>query len=117
MSPLVITIWIGNLFFDASGQLAFKAAARSTGEVQGLTHFLEAMRSAWTWFGLVAYLGEFVLWLAFLSFVPLSKAVLLSSANIFVVMLGGRLLFGEPITPRRGLAALLIISGVTLVGL
>ncbi len=117
MSPYVIAIWLGNLTCDAIGQLAFKAAACGTEEAAGLVHPLATIRNTWTWLGIVAYIGEFVLWLAFLSFVPLSTAILLGSVNILVVMVGGRLCFGEPLTLRRCIAAMLIIGGVVFVGL
>ncbi len=117
MSPLASALWLGNLLCDTGGQLAFKAAARGTGQAQGLAHWLALATDKWTWLGITAFVGEFILWLAFLSVVPLGMAVLLGSVNILAVMIGGRLLFGEAMTARRTAASLLIAGGVTLVGL
>ena len=71
----------------------------------------------WIWIGLLAYVAEILLWIAFLSLVPLSLGVLLGSLNIFCVLVGGRVFFGEKITKRRATAVTLIVIGVTLVGL
>ena len=60
---------------------------------------------------------EFVLWLAFISLVPLSDGVLLGSISIVVVMLLGRVFFRERLTPLRVLGILLVSLGVGIVGL
>lgn len=116
MSPLAASLLAGNLVCDATGQLVFKAAASATDTARG-PHLLAVLRSGWTWIGLMAYVGEFAMWLAFLSLEPLGKAVLLSTVNILLVMLAGRLFFDEPLTLRRSGAALLIMGGVALIGL
>jgi len=59
---------------------------------------------------------RFFSWLALLSFVPLSKAILIVSCDIVVVMLGGRVFFMEALSLPRIVAALLIGAGVALVG-
>jgi drug/metabolite transporter (DMT)-like permease len=117
MSPLATALWLGNLLCDTGGQLTFKAAAGATGAMHGLDRWRALLMNRWTWVGLVAFAGEFVLWLAFISLVPLGMAVLLGSVNILAVMVGGRMFFGEPLTPARTAASLLIASGVALVGL
>ncbi|EQD66179.1 membrane protein containing DUF6, transmembrane, partial [mine drainage metagenome] len=52
----------------------------------------------------------------FLSLVPLAEGVLLATLNMVTIMLGGRFLFGEKLTPRRLLGVGLIAAGVILVG-
>ena len=47
---------------------------------------------------------------------PLAEGVLLATLNMATVMLGGRLLFGERLTPRRMAGVALIAAGVILVG-
>ncbi len=59
---------------------------------------------------------EFLLGVAFLSLVPLSLAVLVGSVDILAVSIGGRLFFGEALTPRRTFSTILITLGVALVG-
>ena len=56
-------------------------------------------RRPWLWLGIGCYVLEFVLWLAFISLVPLSDGVLLGSISIVVVMLLGRVFFRERLTP------------------
>ena len=116
MSPLATFLWAANLVCDVAGQLAFKAAAISSGDAGGLARWRAVLTNRWTWLGILAFAGEFFLWLAFLSVVPLSLAMLVGSADIIAIMIGGRLLFGEAITTRRAVAAGLIAAGVTMVG-
>lgn len=116
MSPLAVALLAGNLACDATGQVVFKLVASRTATSRK-PHLVAVLRSGWTWAGLAAYAGEFVLWLAFLSIEPLGKAVLLSTVNILLVMLAGRLFFREQLTLRRSAAAMLIMCGVVLIGL
>ncbi len=63
------------------------------------------------------YVAEFLVWLAFLSLVPLSDGVLLGSINIVAVMIAGRFLFREKLSPMRVAGILLVSAGVAVVGL
>lgn len=108
--------WLVVLVFDTSGQLAFKAAA-SHDAGDGLAHWRAMAHTPWLWIGIIAFVAEFVAWLAFLSLVPLAVGVLLATLNMATVMLGGRLLFGEKLSPKRMLGVGLIAAGVILVGL
>jgi drug/metabolite transporter (DMT)-like permease len=116
MSPLATLLWAANLVCDVAGQLSFKAAAISSGDDGGLARWRGILANGWTWLGIAAFVAEFFLWLAFLSVVPLSLAVLVGSAEIIAIMIGGRLCFGEAVTGRRALAASLIAVGVAMVG-
>lgn len=117
MSSTVITLWMLNILLDTIGQLAFKAAAadpNNTGEERG--HWAHMVQRPWLWLGIGCYVGEFVVWLAFLSLVPLSEGVLLGSINIVAIMIAGRFLFAEKLTRMRVLGILLVAAGVCLVG-
>ena len=116
MSPLATLLWASNLLCDVVGQLSFKAAARTPEEAAGIERWRRMLADRWIWIGVGAFVAEFALWLAFLSIVPLSLAVLVGSADIVAVMAGGKIFFGEALTPRRALAATLIAVGVALVG-
>jgi drug/metabolite transporter (DMT)-like permease len=70
----------------------------------------------WLWLGGACYVIEFLVWIAFLSLVPLSEGVLLGSINIVVIMLAGRWLFGERLTRMRVAGILLVSLGVAIVG-
>jgi len=117
MSLLAFTIWVINISFDTAGQLSFKAAAVRNSGYSGLAHWRDMARRPWIWLGMVFYVGEFVCWVAFLSLVPLSVGVMLASINIVAIMVAGRLLFGERLTPWRLAGMALITAGVAVVGL
>lgn len=118
ITPLVATLWLLNLLVDTGGQLAFKAAATVVpGAPAGLARWLWMARRRWLWIGVACYAAEFLVWLAFLSLVPLSDGVLLGSINIVAVMVAGRLLFREKLSRLRIGGILLISLGVAVVGL
>ncbi|UYZ83338.1 EamA family transporter [Entomomonas sp. E2T0] len=116
MSPLVITLWIANVFFDTIGQIAFKFAAVAPNNREGWHYWLDLFRNYWLWIGIGAYVSEFFLWLAFLTLVPLSQGILLGSINIIAVMIVGRIIFRELLTLHRIIGMVLITIGVILVG-
>jgi drug/metabolite transporter (DMT)-like permease len=117
MTPTVALLWLLNVVLDTGGQLAFKAAAGDPRAGEGLARWRHMAARPWIWLGIVAYVAEFLLWIAFLSMVDLSEGVLLGSINIVAIMLAGRLLFGERLTPLRVAGILLVGAGVAVVGL
>lgn len=116
MPLIAVAAWLGNLLCDTAGQLAFKAASLRSHGSTGWRHWALLLRQPLLWLGIAAFLAEPLLWLAFLSMVPLSQGVMLGSANILGVMLGGWLFFHERLTARRIAAIALIGTGVVLVG-
>ncbi len=116
LSPLVITLWVLNVLVDSAGQLAFKAAAVDPHAGDGLARWKYMARRPWLWIGIGCYVAEFFLWLAFLSLVPLSEGVLLGSINIVAIMIAGRFLFAEKLSPLRVAGILLVSIGVAIVG-
>jgi drug/metabolite transporter (DMT)-like permease len=116
MTPLATLLLLGNLICDTAGQLSFKAASLRAGDKHGLERWLHMARSGPLAFGIACFVLEAFLWLSFLSIVPLAQGVMVGSINIIGVMIGGRLLFRESITPKRAIAISLIAGGVALVG-
>jgi len=116
MSPEVVGLWIANMVLDSGGQLAFKAAANDHGERVALARWRHMAARPWLWVGIACYVCCFLVWMAFLSLVPLSVGVLLSSINIVALMLAGRWLFGEQLTRMRVIGILFISLGVAIVG-
>ena len=114
ISSLVALLWVLNVVLDTGGQLAFKAAANAPGD--GLARWLHMARRPWLWLGIGCYVIEFLIWIAFLSLLPLSEAILLGSINIVAVMVAGRTLFGEKLTRLRMAGILLVTLGVAIVG-
>ncbi|MEO7072607.1 MAG: EamA family transporter [Rhodanobacter sp.] len=116
LTPLVLTLWMLNIAFDTTGQLAFKAAAGDQRAGDGLARWKYMALRPWLWLGISCYVFEFLVWIAFLSLIPLSEGVLLGSINIVAIMLAGRLLFGEELTRLRVLGVALVTLGVAVVG-
>ncbi|MBF9235267.1 hypothetical protein [Microvirga alba] len=116
MSPLATLLWLGNLVCDTVGQLAFKAASLEAGESSGVARWRRMLGSWLLWLGIGAFVFEALLWLSFLSLVPLSQGVMVGSVNIIGVLIGGHLLFKEYISRKRAVAVSLIAFGVALVG-
>lgn len=114
---LVFFLWMLNTVLDAGGQLAFKRAAVEPGAGDGWARWRHMLARPWIWLGVACFAGEFLVWLAFLSVVPLAQGVLLGMVSIVVVMLGGRWLFHEHFTRLRLLGIGLIAAGVVVVGL
>lgn len=116
MSLLAIILWLSNIAFDTVGQVAFKYAAISKKESDGWQYWRALFTNYWLWIGVAAYVVEFLLWLAFLTVVPLFQGVLMVSLNIITVMIVGRLLFDEKLTNLRLIGMFFILIGVILVG-
>ena len=117
LTPLVITLWMLNVLVDSGGQLAFKAAASEPGHRNGTERWRFMLARPWLWVGIACYVAEFLVWLAFLSLVPLSDGVLLGSINIVAIMILGRVLFREKLAPMRVAGIALVSIGVAIVGL
>jgi drug/metabolite transporter (DMT)-like permease len=116
ISPLVALLWVVNVVLDTGGQLAFKAAAGDPAAGDGFARWLYMARRPWIWLGIASYVIEFLVWIAFLSLLPLSEAILLGSINIVAIMVAGRFLFGEKLTRLRVAGILLVTLGVAIVG-
>lgn len=117
MSPLVATLWLVNVTLDTGGQLAFKKAASDPRAGDGAARWRYMASRLWMWLGIGAYIVHLLFWIAFLSLVDLSQGVLLASINIVVIMVAGRLLFREKLTPLRIAGILLVSAGVAIVGM
>jgi drug/metabolite transporter (DMT)-like permease len=116
MHGLTLALWIANVLLDTGGQLAFKAAAGDDRAGDGLARWRYMLARPWIWAGIGCYIVEFVVWIAFLSLVPLSEGVLLGSINIVAIMIAGRFLFRERLSPLRVTGILLVAAGVAIVG-
>jgi len=106
-----------NTALDSGGQLAFKAAAVEPGQADGLARWRHMLARPWLWVGIFCFVGEFLVWMAFLSLIPLAEGVLLGMVSIVVVMIGGRIWFHEHFTRLRLIGISLIVAGVVIVGL
>lgn len=117
MTQLTLLLWLCNVAVDSLGQLAFKAAASGSAHYDGLQQWRYMALRPWIWVGMACYTVEFLLWLAFLTLVPLSIGMLLGSTSIVVIMLAGRIWFKETLTRWRVIGILLISLGVAIIGI
>jgi drug/metabolite transporter (DMT)-like permease len=115
LSNLAIFFWILNIVLDTAGHLAFKSAAIAEHETEW-QRWKVMLTSLPLWIGISCFCFEFVVWLALLSIVPLSLGMLVGSINIVVVMLAGKLLFGERLDRMRVAGMWLMTIGVALAG-
>jgi drug/metabolite transporter (DMT)-like permease len=116
MNITATILWLICLSCETVGQLIFKAVAHTSDQCDGLEQWKVMLKDFRIWIGISCYVIEFLLYMAFLSLVPLAQGVLICSMSIMTVMIGGRLLFGETLSPKRVSAGLLIAAGVSLVG-
>lgn len=116
MSLFATLLLAAALITNTAGQLLFKAAAVRAGQASIAAHWLALALNPLLWAGIAVYVLEFLGWLAFISLVPLWQGVMVACIDILLVMLGGRLFFGERITRSRVAAISLIAFGVLLVG-
>lgn len=116
MNLLTFFLWLANMAVDTGGQLSFKAAASHSRKLSGYEYWKALAARPWLWIGITFYIAEFFVWMAFLSQVELSVGMMLGSINIVAIMLAGRILFGERLTPWRVAGILLITCGVAIVG-
>lgn len=116
ITPLVAVLWLANVVLDTVGQLAFKAAAGDARAGDGMARWRYMAAHPWLWLGVGCYVLEFLVWIAFLSLLPLSEGILLGSINIVAIMLAGRWLFNEKLTRLRVVGMFLVALGVAIVG-
>jgi drug/metabolite transporter (DMT)-like permease len=116
MSASVYALWILAAALSTTGQLSFKAAAGHAHAGEGLARWRHMLARPWIWLGIGCYALQTVAWVAFLSLVPLGRGLLMSSVDLVLILLAGRLLFDERLTRMRLLGIALVTLGVALVG-
>jgi drug/metabolite transporter (DMT)-like permease len=116
MPRLAFLFWFLNMVLDTTGHMAFKRAALVEHDTEWRRW--RAMLSTPTiWIGAICFVLQFFVWLALLSLVPLSLAVMLAAIDIVAVMYVGKIIFGERLDRLRVAGVLLITLGVALAGL
>ncbi len=116
---MTLTAWLllaAVLVLDTVSHLLLKAAStRAEGDSQ-LDFLRRLVVQPIFWIAIACFVALLVSWVGFISLVPLSQGVMAGSITIVGVMIGGRIAFGEKITPHRLLAVGLISLGVLFVG-
>lgn len=119
MTPTVVLLIAFSIVLDVIGQLAFKLGLDRLPEQKGgfrlRSFWVQIAGAPMLWFGVGAYVVEFITWLLVLSLAPLSLVFPAASLSYVGVVLGGRLVLGERVSRRRWLGTLVITFGVMLV--
>jgi drug/metabolite transporter (DMT)-like permease len=115
LSNLALLIWALNIIVDTTGHMAFKYAA-TVDHVTEWGRWKSMLSSLPIWVGIFCFVCEFLLWLAFLSIMPLSLGILIGSFNMVTIMFSGRVLFNERLDSMRIIGITLICIGVALAG-
>jgi len=116
MDLIAALLLLGVLVFDTVSHLCLKAASGRLAHRGGLEYWHLLLTAPVLWVGIGSFFILFLVWVGFLSRMPLGQGVMLGSITIIGVMLGGRLFFGERLTRERLTAISLIAIGVALVG-
>jgi drug/metabolite transporter (DMT)-like permease len=117
MSPFALGLLAAALIGNTAGQLLLKGASVRAQRAGADDYWNALLRDPMLWGAIATYVFEFFVWLAFIALVPLWQGVMVASIDILLVMVGGRIFFGEQITRPRMIAITLIAVGVLLVGL
>jgi drug/metabolite transporter (DMT)-like permease len=115
LTSLAVFFWILNVVLDTTGHLAFKAVATVDHDTE-FGRWKKMLSLPVMWLGMACFVLEFVAWLALLSLIPLSLALIIGTINIVAVMLAGKILFGERLDRMRVAGISFITIGVALAG-
>jgi drug/metabolite transporter (DMT)-like permease len=100
-----------------AGELCVTRAMKVVGEVKDFRPgaIVRAIRVPWMWLGISLMATAFFSLLAVLTTQNVSLVVPVTALNYGAGALGGRLLLGEKVTPRRWAGVLLVCVGVCVV--
>jgi drug/metabolite transporter (DMT)-like permease len=112
-----IAIWTAFIVLDTGTQLAFKWGADGLSDMDfGLTMIAKAISLPGVWLACIGYIGTFVVWMAILRDMPLSRAFPMTGLAYVTVPLFAWLAFGERIDLTRSIGIALILAGVVALG-
>ena len=113
VSAITLEVMATVLFKKGTSRLA---NSLRKGWLSHLDNIINALRTKEIALGIFLYAIEYVLWIAFLAAIDISKAFPLSSVQIVLILLASRIILKEHINQYRWLGATLIIAGIYFVG-
>ena len=113
MSAITLEVVASVLFKKGTSRLA---NSLRKGWLSHLDNIINALKTKEIALGNFLYIIEYVLWIAFLASVEISKAFPLSSVQIVLILLASKFILKERITHRRWIGGVLIMIGIYLVG-
>jgi drug/metabolite transporter (DMT)-like permease len=119
MEPTAFLLIMTAVVLEVLGQVAFKHGSadvvHAMGEQGMLRYWRDLSLDPWIQLGIAAHVGELLLWIAALNFVPLSIAFPLVSLSYCGVAIGGYFWLGEKLDRRSVAAIAMIAIGAALV--
>ncbi|MBN1523328.1 MAG: hypothetical protein JW904_02490 [Spirochaetales bacterium] len=104
-----------SIVLGAVGQILFKQGVKGIAETQLSMQFVfSCMTNPWILLGGASYGASFILWLYILRFFEISFARPLTGFGYILTYVIAIVFLGEPITPFRVIAVVLITAGVIL---
>jgi drug/metabolite transporter (DMT)-like permease len=117
MSLVNFVLILLNTFILVAGQFLWKYGMMKTTFKLDLLSIIKILFSPFIFSGLVMYGFATILWLFILSRVPLSIAYPVQSIAYVLAVFGAYFIFNEPLSPTKIIGVILIILGVSLIGL
>lgn len=112
-----IAIWTAFIALDTGTQIAFKWGADGLGDLDfGLAMLARGVTLPGVWLAVLGYIGTFVVWMAILRDMPLSRAFPMTGLAYVTVPLLAWLALGESIDLTRACGIALILAGVVALG-
>jgi drug/metabolite transporter (DMT)-like permease len=118
MNPATIGLLLISIVLGASGQLMFKGAARTLPPFSemGLLKLLVTMfTTPLILAGFSCFFISALMWIVAIRSVPLSVAYPMVALSYIIIFTGSALLYGESISWKHAVGAMLIVSGILLI--
>jgi drug/metabolite transporter (DMT)-like permease len=118
MSARMLALLLGSIALGAGGQLMFKAAARNLPSFAelGLLRLLTTMfTTPLILAGFACFFISSLLWIVAIRGVPLSTAYPMVALSYVIIFVGSAWLFGEQLSWRHAVGALLIVGGIVVI--
>lgn len=113
----MILFWSVFLALDTATQIAFKTASENLEGMSFGPSFLQtALMIPTFWIAILCYIGTFVVWMAVLTRMELSRAFPLTALTYVTVPALAFLFFGEHLPLTRVIGIAVIIAGVVMIG-
>ena len=115
---ILVSLFAATIACDVAGQLCFKIGASRVPAHDGPDRagFLRGLFSdGWLLAGIVAYIGQLVLWVQILAILPLSVAFPVASLTFLVVALACRVFLSERLDAGQFAGVVLVMAGVAIV--
>jgi drug/metabolite transporter (DMT)-like permease len=117
MSLANFVLIVLNTLILVTGQFLWKYGMMKTTLKLDPLSIIKILFSPFIFSGLVMYGFATILWLFILSRVPLSIAYPVQSIAYVLAVFGAYFIFNEPLSPTKIIGVILIILGVSLIGL